>query len=345
MASDALEQRGDLIRRLWFAALLLLMGTAGGTVGFVIIGQGRWSWFEAFYFTVITVGTVGYGETLPGMDVDPIARIWTVLLIILGSGFLVYFVSTLTAFIVEVDIGGALRRSRMRAQIDRMAEHYVVCGIGNTGLYIARELLDTRREFVVVDQSGERIAHVARELGASFPYVVGDATEDDVLRQAGIERAKGVVAALHTDPDNLYITISARALNSGARIVAKAVDVGAKEKMIRAGADAVVLPHLIGGVRMVSEMVRPTVVQFLDKMMSRREQPLRIEEVEVTAQNTLAGRKLRDADLRHRGNALVLAIVRRGEYEYNPPPEAIIDAGSSLIVLAPPEGVDAIRRA
>lgn len=340
------EQRRHLLHRMGLAATLLLLTTTAGTLGYSTLGGGAWTWQDCLYMTVVTLSTVGFGETLPGMAEVPYARLWTGVLIVFGSGILLYFVSTLTAFIVEVDLGGALRRSRMRAQIDAMAAHTIVCGCGTTGFYVVRELLDCGRPFVVIDRDRARIRAVMHELGAEFPFVVGDATDDDSLREAGIERAGGVVAALTDDPQNLYITISAKSLNRFVRVVAKAVDVTAREKMRRAGADAVVLPHLIGGARMVSEMVRPQVVEFLDKMLHQRDHPLRIDQVELPPRSTFHNRALREANLRSRANALLLAIEHPdGRTEYNPPPERILEAGMRLIVIAPPEGIDTLRRA
>lgn len=329
-----------------FAGWLVFLTSLTGTVGYHTLGSGYWSWEDCLYMTVITLSTVGFGETLPGMDQVPYARLWTVVLIVFGSGILLYFVSTLTAFIVEIDLGGTLRRSRMKNEIDQLSGHYVVCGCGNTGLYIVRELLQTERKFVVVDRDVERVEHVAVELGAEFLFVEGDATDDDILRAAGVERASGVVAALHDDPENLYVTLSARALNPSARIVSKAVEVGAQAKMLRAGANSVVLPHFIGGVRMVSEMIRPQVVQFLDRMLQQAEHPLRIEEVVLPAGSRFDGLELRQADLRGKADALLLAIEHTdGTYQYNPPSETRLSSGMRLIVIAPKNGLDVLRGA
>jgi len=285
--------------------------------------------------TVITLSTVGYGEVLPGMQDMTFARVWTVGLIVLGSGTLLYFVSTLTAIIVEGDLGGILRRNRMQQRIDRLEGHIIVCGVGTTGIHVVEELRSIGTQFVVVDNDGERLARLVEEGFPALLYVVGDAAEDHVLQRAGIARAKGVVAALHDDPSNLFVTVTARALNPKLRIVAKAVEPSAGSKLLRAGADSCVSPNQIGGLRLVSEMVRPRVVQFLDQMLRDKDKNLRIDEITIPVGSSLAGRALRDSELRRHADVLVIAIRDvEGKYVYNPGPATTLEPGITLIVLA-----------
>lgn len=330
------EQTSILRGQLALAAAWLAGVVVVGAVGFHTIGGGRWSWFECAYFTIITLSTVGYGETLAGFNDSVLARGWTVGLIVLGSGTLLYFISTLTAFIVEGDLGGALRRNRMQQALLKLAGHTIVCGAGTTGIHVIEELIHSKLSFAVVDSDEQRLLELADRFGADkFLYVVGDATDDEVLVAAGVERASTVIAALHEDKDNLFVTITASALNPRARIVAKAVEVSARAKLLRAGARGVVSPTMIGGMRLASEAIRPTVVEFLDLMLRDPKKNLRIEEFTIPESSTLVGAALKDTNIRQATRAMVLAIRSpEGSYEYNPEPGYVIRAGGTLIVLA-----------
>lgn len=333
---DRVEQTATLRNRLLGAAFWLLASVVIGSVSFHVIGQGRWSWIDCVYFTVITLSTVGFGETLDGMHELPIARVFTIGLIILGSGTLLYFISTLTAFIVEGDIGGALRRNRMQTRLNQISKHWIVCGAGTTGIHVIEELISTHMSFCVVDRDEGRLLELAERFGPErFLYIVGDASDDETLVRAGIERASGVISALHEDKDNLFVVVTASALNPKLRIVSKAVEVSSRAKLLRAGAKAVVSPTQIGGLRLASEAVRPTVVEFLDLMMRDPKKNLRIEEVTIPDGSTLIGARLKETEIRKKTRVLVIAVrYPGGRYEYNPSPEEVLELGSTLIVLA-----------
>ena len=337
--------RRALLRRLFTAAMILGLVLVFGATGYHQMGAGRWSWGDCFYMTVITLSTVGYGETLPGFETVYFARAWTVGLILLGSGTLVYFVSTFTALIVEGDLGGALRRNRMRKRVEGMKDHVIVCGVGTTGIHVVAELIATETPFVAIDTDLHRLERMQEEYGEKrMHWVVGDATDDEVLRDAGIETCRGVVSALHDDKDNLFVTVTARALNPRTRIVAKAIEPSAVEKMRRAGADCVVSTNYIGGMRLVSEMIRPQVTQFLDQMLRDRAQNLRIEEVTVPADSPLIGLQLRESAIRKESDVLVIAVREAdGEIVHNPPPSIVISQGMTLIVLARTKDVIRLR--
>ncbi|MGF1467060.1 MAG: potassium channel family protein [Sandaracinaceae bacterium] len=329
--------------RLLFAGLLLVLVLLVANGGYHVLGGGRWGVEEVIYFTIITLSTVGFAETLPGMEDVAYARVWTLFMILTGSGTLVYFVSTLTAFIVETDIQGVLRRNRMQKRIEQLSGHFIVCGVGATGMHVVEELLNTHHRFVAIDQDLERLEGFAERFGqAQFLYVHGDATEDECLLQAGIDRAAGIIAALTNDRDNVFITLTAyqlereRADKGAFRIVAKAVEASARPKLRAAGAHRVVSPSQIGGMRMASEMVRPSVVEFLDLMLRDPKKNLRIEEVDIPASSGLVGARLRDTNLRSATRVLVIAVKYPDEnrYEYNPGPDLVLEAGSILIVLA-----------
>ncbi|HUT78972.1 MAG TPA: potassium channel protein [Polyangia bacterium] len=331
-------------QRLLKALTALAIAVTVGTLGFWAIEGGEATLFDCFYMTIITLSTVGYGEVIP-LDVP--GRVFSAVLIIFGMGSLIYFGSTLLAFWVEFDLRGVRRRKRMQNTIDRLAGHIVVCGVGVTGHQVMRELLESQTPFVIVEIDQEKITHV-REMhtGAAeaIPYVHGDATEDWVLKQAGIERASGVVAALRNDKDNLYLILSARQLNPALRIVARAMEKDAPPKMLRAGADRVVAPNLLGGTRIASEMIRPDVVEFLDVMLRDREQNTRIEQVSLPPGSALVGRRLADTRIRQNTDVLVIALRDdRGLFIYNPGPETVLTEGATLIVLGARDSVIKLR--
>ncbi len=342
MKSPRRDPNGSLARLLP-AAFAFLSAIAIGGYGYWFIGDGRWSLGECVYMAIVTLSTVGFSETLPDMAHVPGARPWTVALILLGSGSLLYFASTLTAIIVEGDLGGFFRRNRMHRSLEKVHDHVIVCGVGATGLHVVTELASSHTPFVVIDRDPAKIERLEEEIG-EFLYVVDEATQDHALQEAGIARARGVVAALTDDRDNLYVTIASRALNDKLRIVSKCVQDEAADKLRRAGADVIVSPALIGGMRMASEMIRPTVVQFLDNMLRDHRSNRRIEEVAVPRGSKLAGTTLAEADFRQFGGALVVAIrTHDGEHVYNPPANHVLEPGQVLIVMATADSVDALR--
>ncbi|MFI5308625.1 MAG: potassium channel family protein [Polyangiales bacterium] len=331
----------EIRRQLVVAFGALLAVAAIGAGGYHLLGGGRWSWGDCLYMTIITLSTVGFGEVLPDMSAVAFARAWTLALILFGSGTLLFFVSTLTAFIVEGDIQGVLRRRNMQKRIDKLQGHFIVVGVGATGIHVVGELLASKVPFVVIDQNRERLEAVAEQLGPDMLYVDGDATMDTVLEQAGIGRAKGLAATLREDKDNVFVSITARALNPSLRIVAKVTEDNAETKLRRAGADSTVSPSYIGGQRLASELVRPSVVQFLDRM---RSQDLRVEEVPIPDGSPLIGSPLRNTTIRHQTNVLVLAVRQAdGSYSYSPGPDFLLEKGQTLVVLCRSEDLDQLR--
>jgi voltage-gated potassium channel len=322
----------EIARRLYVATTLLVLVVLFGTAVIHAIGRGRWTWFQSLFHTVITLSTVGYGE-LPGMENDPVARSFSLALILLGAGTMVYFASVVTALLVEGELRDLLRKNRMKKGIDNLERHIIVCGIGRTGHHVVKELIATQTPFVCVDADADKMALLREEM-PGLPYVVGDATEDDVLAAAGIARARGVVAALSDDRDNLYVTLTARSLNPALRIIAKAVEASAEPKLRKAGADKVVTTNMIGGLRLASEMIRPNVTEFLDIMLRDPAHVLRIEEATVPAWSALVGKTLGACQLRKVCDVLVIAVRTRDQaHKFNPGAEHVLEGGSTLIVL------------
>jgi voltage-gated potassium channel len=332
-------------RRLLFAVGVLGTLVLLGSTGYWWLGAGHWSFGECVYMTVITLSTVGFGE-LSRMGEVPGARLLTVLLIVSGVGALAYVQGNLTALLVEGVIGQALRRNRMRKQIAELSGHVVVAGTGSTGKHVIEELLATQTPFVVIDRDQHHLSRVSEDLcEGKMLFVHGDATEDNVLLAAGIERAHGVVAALTHDKDNLFVTLSARSLNATARIVSKIVEDDAAPKMIKAGATSVVNPTMIGGRRMASELIRPEVNEFLDQMLRDKDKNLRLEEVGVPEKSAMVGMALKDTPIRRETRLLVVAV--RGEdrgFVYNPDPDFVLKKGTTLIVMGETDSVVKLRK-
>jgi voltage-gated potassium channel len=350
-----MEEDNSLRRRMFAAGvlLLLILVIAGGTFGYWSLSRSylpvgeQWSLADCAYMTTISITTVGYGEIIEVGRV-PYARLLTVLIIFSGLGVAVYFASALTAFVVEGEFQQLRKRRRMKQQMAKVSGHIIVCGIGTSGLHVVTELLASRWQVVCIDSSEERIRRVHDlQGGEKVPCILGDATADEVLQEAGIGRARGVIATLASDKENLFVVISARQLNPSLKIVAKGVDIGVSEKLRRAGADVVVTPAYIGGIRMVSEMVRPNVTEFLDIMLRDKDKNLRIEEVNLPPDSPLVGKLLSEARIRETTDLLIVAVRTSagGPFLYNPGPQLKLAVGMSLIVLGGTESVQRLRGA
>jgi voltage-gated potassium channel len=331
---------------------IFLVGTFGfWGLGHYFLGKRAWDLGDCAYMTVITITTVGFGE-LPYLPRVPGGRAFTVAVLLSGLGVAAYLVSALTTYFIEGEFTRTRVRRRMTRELDKIHDHIIVCGVGTTGVHVVEELVWTKWPLVAIDRDPAKLERLQELTPDVLPTVVGDATEDEVLERAAIKRARGVVAALTDDKDNLFIVVSARQLNPSLRIIAKGVDVQAGEKLKRAGADSVVNPAFIGGVRMVSEMIRPQVVEFLDLMLRDKDKNLRIEEVLVPTGSPLVGKPIFEAQIRRHTNLLVVAVrepptpaATAGRFVYNPGPETLIEANMALIVLGETESVHKLRSA
>jgi voltage-gated potassium channel len=329
--------------------VFLALATVGGVIlvgGWVlfVLGKGQWSLGDGIYMAAISAATVGFSE-LPHFDEVVGARFVTIIIIMLGIGAFTFFQSSLTAFFVEGALGEAIRRRRMDNAIAALKDHVVVAGCGSTGRHVIGELLSTRTPFVVVDRDKANLDLLNDEIAeGKLLYILGDATHDHTLAAARIAEAKGLIAALTHDRDNLYVTLSARSLNPKARIVAKVVEREAVPKMIRAGANATVSPNTIGGIRMASELIRPSVVEFLDLMLRDKEKNLRIEEAVVPDGSHLIGLKLKDAPIHEDTNTLLMALREpQGVIRYNPSRDITILSGTVLIVMGEVKDIVRLR--
>jgi voltage-gated potassium channel len=320
------------VRNLSIALLALLAVFFIGTVGYRILGGPQHSWVDCFYMTFITIATIGYSEIVDVTRYE-YGRLFTVFIGVSGIGVLGYVLSTVTAFMLENDLNVSWRRKKMQNKIGQMQNHYIVCGVGLVGTNVAHDLEMTGRSSVIIDNDIENIHRYLESHPEQF-YLHGDATDNDVLLAAGVMRAKGVFAVAHDDSANLVISLSAKQLNPALRVVARCHALKNSEKTRRAGADEVISPDFSGGLRIVSAMVRPNVMNFLDEML-KSDSKLRMEEIHIP--ESLSGKPL-NVLYHSNKDCMVLALQREDVWQFNPPANHIVQDKDVLMVMATPEG-------
>lgn len=331
--STANLDRSNVVKNLFYALLSLLVVLLAGTVGYRLLGGAHYSWVDCFYMTFITIASIGFSEIVDVSHYE-YGRMFTVFISIMGMGVLGYLLSTLTAFILESDLNVGLRRKKMWQKIAKLDDHFIVCGAGRVGSNVLHELELTGRPCVVIEPD---IAAMQKYL-ESHPgqlYLHGDATDDDVLMTAGLMRARGVFAVAHDDNDNLVISLSVKQLNPKLRVVARCHDLKNSDKVRRAGADEIVSPDFTGGLRLVSAMLRPQVVSFLDDML-KSEDSLRMEE--ITLPSNWVNKTL--SQLQSGGHDFVILAIRHQQQKWilNPTNGQILQGGDVLMVMTAPEG-------
>lgn len=327
----------NLHRRVTHVVLLLVGLMLFGSLGYVLV-EG-WSFLDAFYMTVITVASVGFGEVHP---LSTPGRLFTIVLIVVGLGTAAYAFSTVTAFLIEGDLGHLWEKRKMERRIDALRDHIVVCGGGETGRHIARELVQTRTAFVCVERDPGQIDGLLR-ISETILYVVGDATDGDVLLRARVDTARGLITSMPSDKDNLFAVLTGRELNPRLRIVSRLVQDEAGPKLVRAGADTVVSVPTIGALRLASEMIRPHVVDVLDAML-RAPGGMRVSEIAVGEAPEI--RTLGSLRLRERAGITVFALRERESqrFRFNPDPDYPVRAGDVLFACADPEQLSTALR-
>lgn len=317
----------DWLRQIRKIVFLFLAVIAFGVAGFMAI-EG-WGFLDALFMTVVTISTVGYREvqplTGPGMIFD-------IVLIFLGVGTFLYVITSIGEFVVSGQLSGALGRRKMNKSIQDLKDHYILCGFGRVGQQVALELEREHVPFVVIDNNPEPIQGCSAR---GYLYIEGDASNDEVLLEAGIMRAKGLVTATDADADNVYITLSAKGLKAGLFVVARANLEKSEYKLTKAGADRVLSPYSIGGRRLASLLLRPTVVEFLDVVMHGTEIELLMEEVIVREKSQFVGGTMGEVRKRCVAGANILALKKKGGEKMiaNPVPETRIDAGDRFVAL------------
>lgn len=321
----------DISYRLKILLLSIFSVILFGSLGYYLIYAGQIRFMECLYMTVISITSVGFGEIVP-VTGNVTAEIFTMVLLIFGMGVIAYALSTLTAIVIEGELTGILRASKMKKQISKLNGHFIVCGGGETGRPLISELIKNGEAVVVVEKDEEKLK-LCEEI-ESILYVKGDASDDHVLVEAGIDKAKGLVVCLASDKDSLYTTMSARMLNKNLRIISRVTNPQLEAKLLKAGADKVVSPNFIGALRMASEMIRPTVVDFLDSMLRSKQGNLRINEITITAESAASGKMIMESGLRDKYNILVLGCRQDGgDIVFNPPPTKVLVPGTTLIVM------------
>lgn len=326
-------------RRLWITVFvaILLLGT--GTVGYRWIEGEKWSYFDGFYMTAITLTTIGYGET---HELSKDGRLFTVILAYSGIFTLAYFASELVRAVVTGELKQVIGRQWVDDQLANLTGHTVVCGYGRMGRIVCAELERQGKWFVVVDRSTDRLS--------DFPFahglpLVGDGTADEILRKAGIERAKSLISVVGSDADNLYICLSARLLAPKLLIVARAEEEEAETKLRKVGANKVISPYLAGGHRAVQAVLRPTVLHFMEMATRPEFMDLQIEEVRISPGCALDGRTLKDSRVHPDLGIVVVGVLRPGgELVYNPQGDLRFEPDAVLIALGQRKHLDQLER-
>lgn len=298
------------------------------------------TFWDGMYLTIITIATVGYGDMVP---IYPAGKVFTVFLVFAGAGLFMYTFGKITEVMVEGSLQKILERRKMDKKIARLHDHFIICGFGRIGQVICEILSDAGRPFVVIERDEEEL----RELdNLGYISVAGEASEDDVLLTAGIERASGLIAVVSTDADNLYITLTSRGLNPSLFILARSSgSQGTRTKLLRAGASKVISPYYIGARRMAQLLLRPTVTDFIDLAMYAGELGLRLEEIPVQESASFADKNLMDSGIRKRYDVIVVAIKRDGgEMLFNPKPDTMILPGDIMIVLGQADQITALEK-
>lgn len=325
----------DIRRRLAFALVVVLVLTAAAVTGYRLLGGNDVSFLQALYMAVITLAGVGYGEIVDTSH-HPALRVFNMFVVLFGVTITVYMFSMVTAFLVEGEITNIFWRRKMLKRIQALKNHFIICGLGDTGRFAVEELHKTGTPFVVIEHTEDSIKKLQESDDGCKEVlsVIGDATDESTLDQAGIDRAKGLIASLASDKDNLVITVVARQKNPHVRIIARCTEQRFADRLLKAGANSTVSPNRIGGMRMASEALRPHVVGFLDIMLKEHGRTLRIEEIDVPSNSPWVGSALHQVDLRHKFNLLPLAIKQDdGSFLPNPPDNHTVAAGTVIIVM------------
>ncbi|MFH1530032.1 MAG: NAD-binding protein [Pseudomonadota bacterium] len=323
-------------RRLMRSLGMLLVVFLYGTLGHWLFLRETVTLTEAAFRTTLMLATINEAFPAPEVatDLQPAFKVFMLTLVLFGVAVILYSLSTITAFFVEGELQELLRRRKMSKEIARFKNHFIVCGGGDTGLQIAYELRESRYAFVVVESNPERVEKLQHD---GHPYIMGDALEDEILLEAGVERAKGIAVALPSDKENLFVTLSARQLNPTLRIIAKGSDHSTDRKLKKAGADTVVSPAVLGGMRIASELVRPMATRFIDKMLRDPTETTRIEEIVIYEGSELSGKTIVSSKFRQRTGLQIVALLEPDSetYCYQPDVDKPLAPGTTLVVIGP----------
>lgn len=315
-------------RQIKLALLAVTAVFSIGTLGYILI-EG-WSILDSVYMAVLTLATVGFREV---HSLSPAGMVFTIFLMIFGIGIIAYSIGVFAQFMVEGHLQKVLGRRQMEKKIAQLSGHYIICGFGRIGSIICREFHERPIPFVVIEQSSEFCEKIAAE---GYLYIQGNATEDEILLAAGIERARGLITVVTSDTENVYITLTARGLSPDLFILSRAGDEGSEKKLSRAGASKVISPYNIGASRMAQAILRPSVMDFIEIATAGQNLELQLEEIMVTSSSRLVGISLEQTGVR-KEFGLIIVGIRSGAAPmiFNPPAETLITAGDILIALGP----------
>ena len=324
-------------RHLIISLSISILILALGTIGYMTI-EG-WPFIDALYMTVITISTVGFKEV---NQIDGAGRIFTILLVFFGVGFTLYVAAAIVQFMVEGRIRIIMGRRRLDKKIDRLKNHYIVCGYGRIGRVLCRHLRRANIDIAVIEKDSELIP-VMDEDGVL--YIAGEATDENNLIKAGIERAKAVVAALATDTDNVFLVLTARQLAPELLIIARSSQDTAKIKLRAAGADFVESPYVMGAVSMAHRIIRPTVTSFLDLAFAHKRRDIQMEEIPVSPTSEMVNVQLKDSGIRQKYNLIIIAIMKPdGNMLFNPSFEAVIAPNDTVIAVGETDNLQKLER-
>ena len=323
-----------LKKKIYIAIFLLLAVIAFGILGFKIISH--YTWIDALYMTIITITTVGFGEVVP---LDDQSKVFTIFLILISLVVVGYALSVITEYILSKNNIEELKQKKMQKLIDSFKNHVIICGYGRNGKQAARKLAAHKRPFVIIEKDKNVVERLKFD---QVPYVIGNANEDEVLLQAGVDRASCFICALPNDADNLFVVLSARQMNKTINIISRASQESSYEKLKFAGANNVILPDMIGGDHMASLVVVPGLMEFLDNLSIVGKSNINIEEVAVEKlYNTKKERTIKDLDLRRKTGCTVIGYKdENGEYIVNPDADLMLARNSKIIVLGKPEQIE-----
>lgn len=319
----------DKIRVALFGLLIIIIV---GTFGYHLI-EG-WNFLESLYTTIQTISTVGYGDYTPQTGEG---KLFTIILIIFGVGTMLYTVGMLAETMIEGRLRALTGKGKQGKMIEKIKNHYIICGCGRIGQLICRELKADKMDFVVIDSDPEVIQKIEEE---GFVYYRGDATQDKSLLGAGIKRAKGIVCVLPTDAENLYVILTAKELNPNIYVLSRSEEEESEHRLLRAGADRVMSPYILGGMRMAMAILRPAMLDFIEITTSRQSLELRMEEMSVCDGSPIIGKSLEESEIRHNFGLIIVAVKKdSGKMIFNPLASYTIEKGDKLIAMGEDDNV------
>jgi len=316
----------DSTKHLLISTVLSVLILIIGTIGYMVVED--WTFMDALYMTTITIATVGYGEIHP---VSNIGRVFTMLIILLGVGFSLYVAGAIVQLMVEGQIRSIMGRKRLNNKINHLRQHHIICGYGRIGRVLCNHIKHKPIDFAIIEKDAELIPIMEAD---EILFISGDATDETVLLNAGIKVAKGLVAVLGTDAENVFLVLTARQLNPDIFIIARSCESRSKSKLLAAGADAVESPYDMGAMSMAQRIIRPTVTSFLNWALASQRKEIQMEEIPITSESPLVNIMLKDSGVRSKYNLIIIAIKKAdGKMLFNPSFDTLIEANDTVIAV------------